>query len=150
MLQNDILERLRKGEDAENIAQELINSLNEAIAERDEEIKKAEAVRKAEEEARKAAAEKEQRLNLLVAGIANAMKSYYKENGVDDEDLLNAITNETVKEQLDAAIKLVKSLDRLSEAAKRLANEMQTEQRPRSAKRTIDDVFEDFFTKNNI
>ena len=55
-LENDILVRLRNGEDAEMIAQELINNLNSAIATKDKED--AEAKRIAEEKAR---AEKERR-----------------------------------------------------------------------------------------
>ena len=55
MITNDILTRLRNGEDAADIAEELINALNDAndVYSKEQEAKKAEAEAKAKREANK-------------------------------------------------------------------------------------------------
>ena len=122
-LENDILVRLRNGEDAEMIAQELINNLNSAIATKDKED--AEAKRIAEEKAR---AEKERRAreeqekkaledkkNNLADAMARAMVEYYKLTLPEaPERILKELNGPAMRKQLDATVSLLKSLTNLS------------------------------------
>ena len=114
-LENDILERLRNGEDAEQIAQELINNLNNAIATKDKED--AEAKRIAEEKA-KAEKEKqalEDKKNNLADAIARAMLEYYNLTLPEvPEGIAKGFDGPTVRKQLDATVDLLKSLVNLS------------------------------------
>ena len=114
-LENDILARLRNGEDAEKIAQELINNLNNAIATKDKED--AEAKRVAEE---KAKAEKERQAledkkNNLADAMARAMVEYYKLTLPEvPEGILKELNGPAMRKQLDATVNLLKSLTDLS------------------------------------
>ena len=114
-LENDILARLRNGEDAEKIAQELINNLNNAIATKDKE--EAEAKRIAEE---KAKAEKERQAledkkNNLADAMARAMVEYYKLTLPEvPEGIIKELNGPAMRKQLDATVSLLKSLTDLS------------------------------------
>lgn len=114
-LENDILARLRNGEDAEKIAQELINNLNNAIATKDKED--AEAKRIAEE---KAKAEKERQAledkkNNLADAMARAMVEYYKLTLPEvPEGIIKELNGPAMRKQLDATVNLLKSLTDLS------------------------------------
>lgn len=128
-LENDILARLRNGEDAENIAQELINNLNRAIATKDKED--AEAKRIAEEKAKaeqekarleqeKAKAEQERKAledkkNNLADAMARAMVEYYKLSLPEiPEGITKELNGLAMRKQLDATICLLKSCIDLS------------------------------------
>lgn len=114
-LENDILARLRNGEDAEAIAQELINNLNNAIATKDKED--AEAKRIAEE---KAKADKERQAledkkNNLADAMARAMVEYYKLTLPEVPDgIIKELNGPAMRKQLDATIVLLKSCIDLS------------------------------------
>ena len=114
-LENDILARLRNGEDAEKIAQELINNLNNAIATKDKED--AEAKRIAEE---KAKADKERQAledkkNNLADAMARAMVEYYKLTLPEVPDgIIKELNGPAMRKQLDATIVLLKSCIDLS------------------------------------
>jgi seryl-tRNA synthetase len=114
-LENDILARLRNGEDAEKIAQELINNLNSAIATKDKED--AEAKRIAEEKA-KAELEKkalEDKKNNLADAMARAMVEYYKLSLPEvPEGIIKELNGVAMRKQLDATVGLLKSLTDLS------------------------------------
>lgn len=114
-LENDILARLRNGEDPEKIAQELVNNLNSAIATKDKED--AEAKRIAEEKA-KAEKEKqalEDKKNNLADAIARAMLEYYNLTLPEvPEGISKGFNGPTVRKQLDATVGLLKSLTDLS------------------------------------
>lgn len=114
-LENDILVRLRNGEDAEKIAQELINNLNSAIATKDKED--AEAKRIAEEKA-KAEQEKkalEDKKNNLADAMARAMVEYYKLSLPEvPEGIIKELNGLAMRKQLDATVGLLKSLTDLS------------------------------------
>ena len=114
-LENDILARLRNGEDAEKIAQELINNLNSAIATKDKED--AEAKRIAEEKA-KAEQEKkalEDKKNNLADAMARAMVEYYKLSLPEvPEGITKELNGLAMRKQLDATVGLLKSLTDLS------------------------------------
>ena len=114
-LENDILVRLRNGEDAEKIAQELINNLNSAIATKDKED--AEAKRIAEEKA-KAEQEKkalEDKKNNLADAMARAMVEYYKLSLPEiPEGITKELNGLAMRKQLDATVGLLKSLTDLS------------------------------------
>ena len=114
-LENDILARLRNGEDAEKIAQELINNLNSAIATKDKED--AEAKRIAEEKA-KAEKEKqalEDKKNNLADAMARAMVEYYKLSLPEiPEGITKELNGLAMRKQLDATICLLKSCIDLS------------------------------------
>ena len=114
-LENDILARLRSGEDAEKIAQELINNLNNAIATKDKED--AEAKRIAEEKA-KAEQEKkalEDKKNNLADAMARAMVEYYKLSLPEvPEGITKELNGLAMRQQLDATVGLLKSLADLS------------------------------------
>ena len=113
--ENDILARLRNGEDAEKIAQELINNLNSAIATKDKED--AEAKRIAEEKA-KAEQEKkalEDKKNNLADAMARAMVEYYKLTLPEvPEGITKELNGPAMRKQLDATVGLLKSLVELS------------------------------------
>ena len=114
-LENDILARLRNGEDAEKIAQELINNLNNAIATKDKED--AEAKRIAEE---KAKADKERQAledkkNNLADAMARAMVEYYKLTLPEvPGGIIKELNGPAMRKQLDATVSLLKSLTDLS------------------------------------
>lgn len=114
-LENDILARLRSGEDAEKIAQELINNLNNAIAAKDKED--AEAKRIAEEKA-KAEQEKkalEDKKNNLADAMARAMVEYYKLTLPEvPEGITKELNGPAMRKQMDATIGLLKSCIDLS------------------------------------
>ena len=114
-LENDILARLRNGEDAEKIAQELINNLNNAIATKDKED--AEAKRIAEEKA-KVEQEKqalEDKKNNLADAMARAMVEYYKLSLPEvPEGITKELNGMAMRKQLDATVGLLKSLTDLS------------------------------------
>lgn len=114
-LENDILARLRNGEDAEKIAQELVNGLNNAIATKDKED--AEAKRIAEEKA-KAEKEKqalEDKKNNLADAMARAMVEYYKLSLPEiPEGITKELNGLAMRKQLDATICLLKSCIDLS------------------------------------
>ena len=114
-LENDILARLRNGEDAEAIAQELINNLNHALATKDKED--AEAKRIAEEKA-KAEQEKkalEDKKNNLADAMARAMVEYYKLTLPEVPDgIIKELNGPAMRKQLDATVSLLKSLTDLS------------------------------------
>lgn len=113
-LENDILERLRNGEDAEQIAQELINNLNNAIATKDKED--AEAKRVAEEKA-KAEQALEDKKNNLADAIARAMLEYYNLTLTEvPEGIAKGFNGPTVHKQLDATVDLLNSLVNLSKS----------------------------------
>lgn len=113
-LENDILERLRNGEDAEQIAQELINNLNNAIATKDKED--AEAKRVAEEKA-KAEQALEDKKNNLADAIARAMLEYYNLTLTEvPEGIAKGFNGPTVRKQLDATVDLLNSLVNLSKS----------------------------------
>lgn len=121
-LENDILARLRNGEDAEKIAQELINNLNNAIATKDKED--AEAKRIAEEKAKaeqeKARLEQEKKAledkkNNLADAMARAMVEYYKLSLPEiPEGITKELNGPAMRKQLDATVGLLKSLVELS------------------------------------
>ena len=121
-LENDILARLRNGEDAEKIAQELINNLNSAIATKDKED--AEAKRIAEEKAKaeqeKARLEQEKKAledkkNNLADAMARAMVEYYKLSLPEiPEGITKELNGPAMRKQLDATVGLLKSLVELS------------------------------------
>lgn len=114
-LENDILARLRNGEDAEKIAQELINNLNSAIATKDKED--AEAKRIAGEKA-KAEQEKkalEDKKNSLADAMARAMVEYYKLSLPEvPEGITKELNGPAMRKQLDATVCLLKSCIDLS------------------------------------
>ena len=111
-----ILERLRNGETAEDIANEMIASLNKAIKVQEDE---AEAARKAEEAA-KAKAKQEEKLNTLATAIAGAVGEYMKLSMPEYAEEMTMPTTEEVRETLDRSIKFLTSLgpalERLIEA----------------------------------
>ena len=114
-LENDILARLRNGEDAEKIAQELINNLNSAIATKDKED--AEAKRIAEEKAKAEQERKvlEDRKNNLADAMARAMVEYYKLSLPEiPEGITKELNGLAMRKQLDATVGLLKSLTDLS------------------------------------
>lgn len=114
-LENDILVRLRNGEDAEKIAQELINNLNNAIATKDKED--AEAKRIAEEKAKAEQERKvlEDRKNNLADAMACAMVEYYKLSLPEvPEGIIKELNGVAMRKQLDATVGLLKSLTDLS------------------------------------
>lgn len=114
-LENDILARLRNGEDAEKIAQELINNLNSAIATKDKED--AEAKRIAEEKARLEQERKvlEDRKNNLADAMARAMVEYYKLSLPEiPEGITKELNGPAMRKQLDATICLLESCIDLS------------------------------------
>ena len=114
-LENDILVRLRNGEDAEKIAQELINNLNNAIATKDKED--AEAKRIAEEKA-KAEQEKkalEAKKDNLADAMARAMVEYYKLTLPEiPEGITKELNGPAMRKQLDSTVCLLKSCIDLS------------------------------------
>ena len=113
--ENDILARLRNGEDAEKIAQELINNLNSAIATKDKEDAEAKriAAEKAEAEQEKKALEDKK--NNLADAIARAMLEYYNLTLPEvPEGISKGFNGPTVRQQLDATVGLLKSLTDLS------------------------------------
>lgn len=113
-LENDILVRLRNGEDPEQIAQELINNLNNAIATKDKED--AEAKRVAEEKA-KAEQALEDKKNNLADAIARAMLEYYNLTLTEvPEGIAKGFNGPTVRKQLDATVDLLNSLVNLSKS----------------------------------
>ena len=120
-LENDILARLRNGEDAEAIAQELINNLNNAIATKDKED--AEAKRIAEE---KAKADKERQAledkkNNLADAMARAMVEYYKLTLPEvPEGIIKELNGPAMRKQLDATVSLLKSLSKLSKQLEKI------------------------------
>ena len=120
-LENDILAHLRNGEDAEAIAQELINNLNSAIATKDKED--AEAKRIAEEKA-KAEREKkalEDKKNNLADAMARAMVEYYKLSLPEvPEGITKELNGLAMRKQLDATVGLLKSLTDLSKKLDKL------------------------------
>lgn len=114
-LENDILARLRNGEDAEKIAQELINNLNNAIATKDKED--AEAKRIAEEKARLEQEKKalEDKKNNLADAMARAMVEYYKLTLPEvSEGIIKELNGAAMRKQLDATVGLLKSCIDLS------------------------------------
>lgn len=114
-LENDILARLRNGEDAEKIAQELINNLNSAIATKDK--KDAEAKRIAEEKAKEEQEKKalEDKKNNLADAMARAMVEYYKLTLPEvPEGIIKELNGPAMRKQLDATVGLLKSLTDLS------------------------------------
>ena len=114
-LENDILARLRNGEDAEKIAQELINDLNNAIATKDKED--AEAKRIAEEKAKveKERQALEDKKNNLADAMARAMVEYYKLTLPEvPEGIIKELNGPAMRKQLDATVNLLKSLTDLS------------------------------------
>ena len=114
-LENDILARLRNGEDAEKIAQELINNLNNAIATKDKED--AEAKRIAEEKAKAEQERKalEDKKNNLADAIARAMVEYYKLSLPEvPEGITKELNGLAMRQQLDATVGLLKSFTDLS------------------------------------
>lgn len=114
-LENDILARLRSGEDAEKIAQELINNLNSAIATKDKED--AEAKRIAEEKAKVEQEKKalEDKKNNLADAMARAMVEYYKLSLPEiPEGITKELNGPAMRKQLDATVGLLKSLVELS------------------------------------
>lgn len=114
-LENDILARLRNGEDAEKIAQELINNLNSAIATKDKED--AEAKRIAEEKAKAEQERKalEDKKNNLADAMARAMVEYYKLSLPEvPEGITKELNGVAMRKQLDATVGLLKSLTDLS------------------------------------
>lgn len=114
-LENDILARLRNGEDAEKIAQELINNLNNAIATKDKED--AEAKRIAEEKARLEQEKKalEDKKNNLADAMARAMVEYYKLSLPEvPEGITKELNGLAMRKQLDATVGLLKSCIDLS------------------------------------
>ena len=122
-LENDILARLRNGEDAEAIAQELINNLNNAIATKDkedaeakriaEEKAKAEQEKKAREERERQALEDKK--NNLADAMARAMVEYYKLTLPEvPEGIIKELNGPAMRKQLDATVSLLKSLTDLS------------------------------------
>ena len=105
-----ILERLRNGETAEDIANEMIASLNKAIKVQEDE---AEAARKAEEVAKAKAAEeakREEKLNTLATAIAGAIGEYMKLSVPEYAEDMTMPTTEEVRETLDRAIKILASV----------------------------------------
>ena len=105
-----ILERLRNGETAEDIANEMIASLNKAIKVQEDE---AEAARKAEEAAKAKAAEeakREEKLNTLATAIAGAIGEYMKLSVPEYAEDMTMPTTEEVRETLDRAIKILASV----------------------------------------
>lgn len=114
-LENNILARLRNGEDAEKIAQELINNLNSAIATKDKED--AEAKRIAEEKAKAEQERKalEDKKNNLADAMARAMVEYYKLSLPEvPEGITKELNGVAMRKQLDATVGLLKSLTDLS------------------------------------
>lgn len=121
-LENDILARLRNGEDAEKIAQELINNLNSAIATKDKEDAEAKRIaeEKAEAEQEKARLEQERKAledkkNNLADAMARAMVEYYKLSLPEvPEGITKELNGLAMRQQLDATVGLLKSLTDLS------------------------------------
>ena len=122
-LENDILARLRNGEDAEAIAPELINNLNSAIATKEkddaeakrvaEEKARAEKERQAKEEQEKKALEDKK--NNLADAMARAMVEYYKLSLPEiPEGITKELNGPAMRKQLDATVGLLKSLVELS------------------------------------
>ena len=106
-----ILERLRNGETAEDIANEMISSLNKAIKVQEDE---AEAARKAEEAAKAKAAEeakREEKLDTLATAIAGAVGEYMRLSMPEYADELKSPTTEEVRQTLDRTIKILASLE---------------------------------------
>lgn len=122
-LENDILVRLRNGENPEKIAQELINNLNSAITIKDKEDAEAKRVaeEKAKEEQEKKAKEEqekkalEDKKNNLADAMARAMVEYYKLSLPEvPESIIKELNGSAMRKQLDATLGLLKSLVDLS------------------------------------
>ena len=113
--ENDILARLRNGEDAEKIAQELINNLNSAIATKDKEDAEAKRIAAEKAEAEKEKKALEDKKNNLADAIARAMLEYYNLTLPEvPEGISKGFNGPTVRQQLDATVGLLKSLTDLS------------------------------------
>lgn len=118
-----ILDRLRAGEAAEDIANEMISALNGAINKKsaEDEAEELERKRKAEEKA-----QLDRRLNSLADAIAEAVGEYMKLSMPEYADDMKAPTMEDVRKTLDRSVKIMLSLgstvERLMEANPALVN----------------------------
>lgn len=114
-LENDILARLRNGEDAEKIAQELINNLNNAIATKDKEDTEAKRIAEEKAKAEKEKQALEDKKNNLADAIARAMLEYYNLTLPEvPEGIAKGFNASAVRTQLDATVDLLKSIINLS------------------------------------
>lgn len=102
---NALLERLRNGEDAETLAQSLINNLNEAIKLNDAEVQK----QKELERERELAAAREAELMHQAQIISDAIIAYVQAGYPALAAVLGDETLDphSVRESLDAALKIV-------------------------------------------
>ena len=127
---DSILDRLRAGEAAEDIANEMISALNGAINKKsaEDEAEELERKRKAEEEA-----QLDRRLNNLAAAIAEAIGEYTKLSMPEYADEIQIPSVEEVRQTLDRSARFMLSLGSALEKLK--------EQKPVLQGYVMDEIF---------
>lgn len=139
--EKEILVRLQNGEDAETIANELIDLLNAANATHQAEI---EAKKKAEEEQKKKEAE-EKKKDELAETIANAVMAYIKLAvptlvEEDEEELSGA----EVRKMLDPVIPTLASIKALASNLTVPASTPTPKSTPAKTNKSDDEILQDF------
>ena len=137
---NDIMERLRAGEDIQTIGDEFAQMLNDAETARKAEIEEERLAAEAEKKA-KADREAEQALKLeLATNLANAFNAYvsFAFPGFD-EDIVSA---ETIVETMDSVASMVNWFKPAKTPSK-----AKVIVKPLRADQTPDDVLSDFLKK---
>ena len=121
---NDIVARIQKGENPEDIVKEFTDNMNKAQAE----------VRAANEAKAKEDAKSKKKDEIAVA-IAHALNEYIAISGIEAEKLRGA----EVRELLDEVLPFIDALKNVKVHVAKAAPKVQTKLQ------SADDVFEDFF-----
>ena len=125
---NEILERIQKGENAEDIVKEFTDNINKAQKEV-----------AAQEAAQKANDAKSKKMDEIAIAIASAINEYIMLAGIEAEKLRGA----EVRELLDELLPIMEQLKNVKIHVAKTAPKIQ------SKLRSADDVFDCFFKKNN-
>lgn len=125
---DEILSRIQKGENAEDIVKEFTDNINKAQAE----------VR-AKEEAKKAENAKSKKKDEIAVAIAHAMNEYIAISGIDAEKLRGA----EVRELLDQILPVIDSFKNIKVHVSKNAPKVQAKLK------SVDDIFSDFFKEMN-
>ena len=125
---NEILERIQKGENAEDIVKEFTDNINRA----QKEVAEQEAAQKANDA-------KSKKMDEISMAIAHALNEYIMLAGIETEKLRGA----EVRELLDELLPIMEQLKNVKIHVAKTAPKIQ------SKLRSADDVFDWFFKKNN-
>ena len=125
---NEILERIQKGENAEDIVKEFTDNINKAQKEV-----------AAQEAAQKANDAKSKKMDEIAIAIASAINEYIMLAGVEAEKLRGA----EVRELLDELLPIMEQLKNVKIHVAKTAPKIQAKLK------SADDVFDWFFKKNN-